>query len=151
MFAQALQVAPVYALTGNIILCYNLLFLSTFVISAIGGYLLVRDLTGDWRAGVIAGLVYGFLPYRISQVPHLQIMSSQWMPLALWACIGSSRGGPRAGWPAAPPLSCCRTCRAATTCSISRRSFRCSRCTSCGWRSGCATRAPGSDLPSPAW
>ena len=84
MFAQALQVAPVYALTGNVILCYNLLFLSTFVISAIGAYLLVRDLTGDWRAGVIAGLVYGFLPYRISQVPHIQIMSSQWMPLALW-------------------------------------------------------------------
>ena len=49
MFAQALQVAPVYALTGNIILCYNLVFVSTFVISAIGAYLLVRDLTGDWE------------------------------------------------------------------------------------------------------
>ena len=84
MFAQALQVAPVYALTGNVILCYNLVFLSTFVISAIGAYLLVRDLTGDWRAGLIAGLAYGFLPYRISQIPHVQIMSSQWMPLALW-------------------------------------------------------------------
>ncbi len=84
MFAQALQIAPIYALTGNIILGYNLLFLSTFVISAIGAYLLARDLTGDWRAGIIAGLVFGFLPYRISQVPHLQVMSSQWMPLALW-------------------------------------------------------------------
>ncbi|HQZ38560.1 MAG TPA: hypothetical protein PLH72_05930 [Vicinamibacterales bacterium] len=84
LFAQALQIAPVYALTGNIILCYNLVFLSTFVVSAIGAYLLVRDLTSDWRAGVIAGLVYGFLPYRISQIPHVQIMSSQWMPLALW-------------------------------------------------------------------
>ena len=84
MFAQALQIAPVYALTGNIILGYNLLFLSTFVLSAVGAYLLVRDLTGDWRAGLIAGLVFGFLPYRISQIPHLQVMSSQWMPLALW-------------------------------------------------------------------
>lgn len=84
LFAQVLQIAPIYALTGNVILCYNLLFLSTFVISAIGAYLLVRDLTGDWRAGLIAGLVFGFLPYRISQIPHLQVMSSQWMPLALW-------------------------------------------------------------------
>lgn len=84
LFAQALQIAPVYALTGNIILCYNLLFISTFILSALGAYLLVRDLTGDWRAGFIAGLVYGFLPYRIAQIPHLQIMSSQWMPLALW-------------------------------------------------------------------
>jgi len=84
MFAQALQIAPVQALTGNLILGYNLLFLSTFVISAIGAYLLGRDLTGDWRAGLIAGLVFGFLPYRVSQIPHLQVMSSQWMPLALW-------------------------------------------------------------------
>lgn len=84
LFAQALQIAPVYAVTGNIILAYNLLFISTFVISAVGAYLLARDLTGDWRAGIIAGLVFGFLPYRISQVPHLQVMSSQWMPLALW-------------------------------------------------------------------
>ena len=84
MFAQALQIAPIHAITGNIILCYNLLFLSTFVLSAIGAYLLARDLTGDWRAGVIAGLVFGFLPYRISQLPHLQVMSSQWMPFALW-------------------------------------------------------------------
>ena len=84
LLAQVLQVAPVYALTGNIILGYNLLFLSTFALSAIGMYLLVRDLTGDWRAAVIAGLVFGFLPYRIAQVPHLQILSSQWMPLTLW-------------------------------------------------------------------
>jgi len=84
MFAQAVQVTPVYALTGNVILCYNLVFLSTFVVAAVGAYLLTRDLTGDWRAAVIAGLVFGFLPYRISQVPHVQVMSSQWMPLALW-------------------------------------------------------------------
>lgn len=84
LFAQVLQVAPIYYLTGNIILGYNLVFLSTFVLSALGAYLLVRDLTGDWRAGVMAGLVYGFLPYRIAQVPHLQILSSQWMPFALW-------------------------------------------------------------------
>jgi hypothetical protein len=74
----------VYWLTGNIILCYNLLFISTFALSALGMYLLVRDLTGDSRAAFIAGLVYGFLPYRIASVPHIQVMSSQWMPLALY-------------------------------------------------------------------
>ncbi|MEZ5286978.1 MAG: hypothetical protein R2712_19665 [Vicinamibacterales bacterium] len=84
MVPQALQVAPVLALTGNIILGYNLLFLSTFVLSALGAYLLVRDLTGDWRAALVAGLVYGFLPYRIAQIPHVQVLSSQWMPFALF-------------------------------------------------------------------
>jgi hypothetical protein len=84
LFGQVLQILPVYWLTGNIILCYNLLFISTFTLSAFGTYLLVRDLTGDKRAAFIAGLVYGFLPYRIASVPHLQVMSSQWMPFALY-------------------------------------------------------------------
>src|SRR4029453_4226189 len=49
-----------------------------------GTYLLVRDLTGDKRAAFVAGLVYGFLPYRIASVPHLQVITSQWMPFALY-------------------------------------------------------------------
>ena len=84
LFGQTLQILPVYWLTGNIILCYNLLFISTFALSAFGTYLLVRDLTGDSRAAFLAGLIYGFLPYRIASVPHLQVLSSQWMPLALF-------------------------------------------------------------------
>ena len=80
----SLQALPVYWLTGNIILSYNLLFISTFALSAFGTYLLVLDLTGDRRAAFIAGLVYGFLPYRIASVPHIQVLSSQWMPFALW-------------------------------------------------------------------
>ena len=84
LFGQTLQILPLYWLTGNIILCYNLLFLSTFALSGLGTYLLVRDLTGNRRAAFLAGLVYGFLPYRIASVPHLQVLSSQWMPLALF-------------------------------------------------------------------
>ena len=84
LFGQTLQILPVYWLTGNVILCYNLLFISTFALSAFGTYLLVRDLTGNRMAAFVAGLVYGFLPYRIASVPHLQVMSSQWMPFALY-------------------------------------------------------------------
>jgi hypothetical protein len=84
LFAQALQILPVYALTGNVILCYNLLFISTFVLSGAGTYLLVRHLTGSPRAAFVAGLIYAFVPYRMTQAPHLQVMSSQWMPFALY-------------------------------------------------------------------
>jgi hypothetical protein len=83
LFGQTLQILPIYWLTGNIILCYNLLFISTFALSAFGTFLLVRDLTGNARAAFVAGLVYGFLPYRIASVPHLQVLCSQWMPFAL--------------------------------------------------------------------
>jgi hypothetical protein len=82
--AQVLQILPVYAATGNIVLCYNLLFLSTAVLSGLGTFLLVRELTGSARAGFVAGLLYAFAPYRIGQFSHMQVMSSQWMPFALY-------------------------------------------------------------------
>ncbi|HSP92189.1 MAG TPA: hypothetical protein VLN08_14840, partial [Vicinamibacterales bacterium] len=78
--AQVLQILPVYGLTGNIVLSYNLLFLSTFVLSGLGTFLLVRELTGSARAGFVAGLLFAFAPYRIGQFSHLQVLSSQWMP-----------------------------------------------------------------------
>ena len=100
MTAQVLQILPVYALTHNIVLAYNLLFLSTFVLSGLGTYLLVRELTGSARAGFIAGLIYAFAPYRIGQFSHLQVLSSQWMPFALYAFrryFDSRRPWPLAG------------------------------------------------------
>jgi hypothetical protein len=84
LIGQAIQVLPMYALTGNIILSYNLLFLSTFVLSGLGTYLLVREVTGNAPAGFVAGLIYAFAPYRVPQFAHLQVLSSQWMPLALY-------------------------------------------------------------------
>ena len=84
LFAQALQAAPLYVATGNILLCYNLLFLSTFVLSGLGVYLLSRELTRSAAAGVVAGLLYGFALYRVAQYPHLQALSSQWLPFALY-------------------------------------------------------------------
>ena len=84
LFAQAVQILPVYALTHNIILCYNLLFLSTFVLSGLGTFLFVREVTGNPRAGFVAGLIYAFAPLRVPQFAHLQVISSQWMPFALY-------------------------------------------------------------------
>ena len=85
LVAQAIQVLPISAATRNPVLCYNLLFLSTVVLSGLGMYLLVRDLTGDARVALVGGLFFACAPYRIGQYSHLQVLSSQWMPLALFA------------------------------------------------------------------
>ncbi len=82
--AQMLQVLPVLAATDNVVLSYNLLFLSTFVLSGLGMFLLVRDITGRPIAAFIAGLAFAFAPYRMDQWSHLQVLSSQWMPFALY-------------------------------------------------------------------
>lgn len=81
--AQALQILPIYAATGNILIAYNVLFISTFALSGLAVYLLVRDLTSRPLAAVLAGLAFAYAPYRMGQFSHVQVLSSYWMPFAL--------------------------------------------------------------------
>jgi hypothetical protein len=122
---QMLQALPIFAATGNMVLCYNLLFLSTIVLAGWGMYLLVRELTGRPLAAFVAGLAFAFAPYRISEGSHLQVLSSQWMPLALYGFrryFVTGRTRPLVG---AARRSRFRICRAVTTCCSSRRCGAC--------------------------
>ena len=104
LIPQAIQIFPVYLVGGNPILCYNLLFLSTFVLSGLGMYLLVRELTGQPLAAFVAGLLFAFAPYRLAQASHLQVLSSQWMPFVLFGVtryVNTRRLRPLAGASAA--------------------------------------------------
>lgn len=74
---------PLYWLSGNAQFAYNATFLLTFPLSAIAAYLLCLDLTGRRDAALLGGLIYGFAPYRVAQMAHLQVMASYFMPLAL--------------------------------------------------------------------
>ncbi|MBI4485327.1 MAG: hypothetical protein HY655_04895, partial [Acidobacteria bacterium] len=109
---QTLQILPVYVISRNPILCYNLLFLSTFVLSAFGMFLFVRELTGSTTAAFLGGLAFGFAPYRMGKLSHLQVLSSAWMPFALYffrRFFVTRRIGPLAGGAAswiAQNLSC---------------------------------------------
>lgn len=84
LIPQALQGLPAYFATGNIVLAYDLVFLATFALSGLGTFLAVRELTGSARAAFVAGLFYAFFPYRLGQFPHIQTISSQWMPFAIY-------------------------------------------------------------------
>jgi hypothetical protein len=104
LFAQAIQILPVWAASENPILSYNVLFISTFVLSGAGMYLLMRELTGNAAAAFVAGLVFAFAPYRLSQSSHLPVLSSQWMPFVLYGVtryFESRRVRPLAGAAAA--------------------------------------------------
>ncbi len=103
---QALQVLPIYLATGNPILCYNVLFLSTFVLAGVGMYLLVRELTGHAWGAFVAGLLFAFAPYRLAQASHLQVLSAQWMPFVFYGLVRFFRSseGTTAGARSAPRL-----------------------------------------------
>jgi hypothetical protein len=83
LLAEALQILPIQAATGNILLSYNLLFIASFALSGWMAYLLVHDLTGERWAAYLGGLAFAYAPYRLGQFSHLQILTSYWMPLAL--------------------------------------------------------------------
>ncbi len=85
--------APILLLTGNPVLAYNVLFLGSFVLCAWGAYLLAVLLTRDVRAAFLAGLVYGFSPYRMVHLYHLNLLCGMWIPLALVCWERVRRGG----------------------------------------------------------
>jgi hypothetical protein len=77
--------APLIWLGAPAVYAYNVMLMAAFVAAALGAYLLVRELTGSPAAGIFAGIVFGFSPFRFEHYNHLEIVWSCWIPLSLWA------------------------------------------------------------------
>jgi hypothetical protein len=75
--------SPIYWLTGDLVVTYNIVLLLTFPLCAMAMYALVFRLTGSAAGAFVAGLAFAFAPYRISQLPHIQMLATFWAPLAL--------------------------------------------------------------------
>jgi hypothetical protein len=84
LLVPGLMTAPLLWAGGGPILAYNLLFLSGFVCSGLGTFLLVRSLTGRVDAALVAGVLFAFQPFRIDHYAHLQMQLTEFMPLGLW-------------------------------------------------------------------
>ncbi len=83
MLPQALVLAPVYALTGDAVLCYNLLLLGSIAASGWALHGLVRTLTGSTPSAFVAGIAWACWPYRTAQLQHIQLQALYLMPLTL--------------------------------------------------------------------
>jgi hypothetical protein len=76
---------PAIWLGSSPVVAYNLAFLASFMLSAIGGYALGWSLTRQHGAAFLAGLVFGFNPFRAGHLSHLELLCSYWLPVALLA------------------------------------------------------------------
>ncbi len=83
LFALGLLGLPIFVLSHNPILTYNVLLIFSFILSAYGMYVLCRELTGNGYAAFLAGLIFGFLPYRFAHLDHLNLLSMQWFPFCM--------------------------------------------------------------------
>ena len=68
---------PLLAAGGSAVTNYNALLLAGMLLSALSAWALARYVTGDALAALAAGVVYAFLPYKLSQLPHVHM---EWGP-----------------------------------------------------------------------
>ena len=86
----ALLLKPLF----NPVCAYNLLILSTFVLSGIGAFMLVRYLTGDTAAAFAGGFIFAFNPSHFAHsLHHIELASIQFIPFFVLYFIKSLRGG----------------------------------------------------------
>jgi len=95
---------PLQLLHASALAAYNSALILSFALSGFFTFLLVRRLIPSScdettrNLGAICGaLAYGYGPYRAGQLAHLQVLTSQWMPLALLAMHGYVDDG-RSRW-----------------------------------------------------
>jgi hypothetical protein len=89
LLPQAIMAWPVWLITHDALLAYNLILLATYPLCALGMYALCRALGANRGAAFVGGVCFAFAPFRFDNNAHLQVLSMEWMPLALLAVIRS--------------------------------------------------------------
>jgi len=85
MLVEAFAAAPLAWAGVRPMLVHNLVLLGGIVVSASTMFMLVRYLTGCSGAGVVAGVVFAFVPYRFDHYMHMELQWTVWAPLAFWS------------------------------------------------------------------
>jgi hypothetical protein len=79
---------PIYWLTGSALAAYNICFVLSWPLSAFAAYLLALFVIRRHDAAFLAGLAWGFTPYRVTELAHLQMLSVYWFPPVLLGLHG---------------------------------------------------------------
>ncbi|HEX6973837.1 MAG TPA: hypothetical protein VF147_05510 [Vicinamibacterales bacterium] len=85
MPVESLLAAPMLWAGVPPVLVHNLMLLGAIVLSGAGACVLARRVTGSAAAGVTAGIVFAFAPYRFEHFMHMELQWTVWTPWAFWA------------------------------------------------------------------
>ena len=93
LLSLGLLTAPLVAKFGAFAV-YNGLMLAAPGLACWGAYLAGFELTEDYPAALVAGLVFGFSSYMLGQLlDHLNLCFIFAVPFCLWACIAAAKHG----------------------------------------------------------
>ncbi|MCD6419520.1 MAG: hypothetical protein J7L41_02230 [Synergistetes bacterium] len=79
----ALMGLPLYLITRSAIVMYGILTILPFALSGITMFVLVKHLTKSYLAGIVGGIIFSFIPYKMWCIHQIQNMMTMWMPLTL--------------------------------------------------------------------
>ena len=82
---QGVVAAPFIRSGLSQIAVYNVVVLLSIAMSGWAMWLYATRLTGNNAAGVLAGIVYAFVPFRFDHFMHLELQATFFLPLALLA------------------------------------------------------------------
>src|SRR6185436_13964600 len=82
---EGIVAAPMVWAGMRPVLVHNLLLLGAIGGSGLAMFALARYLTGSRMAGVLAGIVFAFAPYRFEHIMHMELQWAMWTPLAFLA------------------------------------------------------------------
>ncbi len=85
MIVEGLIGTPLFMIGLPPVLVHNLLLLGAIVASAVGIFVLARYLTGSAGAGVVAGVIFAYVPFRFEHYMHMEMQWTMWMPWSFWA------------------------------------------------------------------
>jgi hypothetical protein len=112
LVVQSVMAAPILGLGASPVLAYNVVLLAGFALTGWAMCLVVARWTGDWTAGIAAGLMMAFNAHTLTRLPHLQAQHVEFLPLALLSLDNVLR---QAGWRSALWLALGFTLQALTS------------------------------------
>jgi hypothetical protein len=92
---QALFVLPVYLLSGDPVLCYNVLLIGSLVASGLAMHALARSVGAAPIGAYVAGIAWACWPFRVAHLIHLQLQALYFLPLAVMFLLRVIDGGRR--------------------------------------------------------
>ena len=98
LLGLALPLAPLRLLTANPLLVHNLATIAAPALDALALFALARALTGSAAGALVAGVLYGFAPFRVdADRCQVQMLVAWWPPLCLllaWRALAGNRVRP---------------------------------------------------------
>jgi hypothetical protein len=86
-YGVALLFFPLFALGFQPLTVHAVGMFFGFALSGYGAFRLTRTLTGSTGAAWVAGIIFGFIPYRFGLVAQLMYLFSAWLPLLFEALV----------------------------------------------------------------